>query len=66
MAKQNFNYEKRQKEMAKKKKKEEKKQKKLDKATAGPESADGADLDPETGEPVDGDATEDDEDGEEE
>jgi hypothetical protein len=38
MAKQNFNYEKRQKEMAKKKKKEEKQQKKRDKATAGPES----------------------------
>lgn len=55
LAKQNFNYEKRQKEMAKKKKKEEKRQKKLDKTTAGPEGVEGEELNVEAGTESDSD-----------
>jgi hypothetical protein len=64
LAKQNFNYEKRQKEMAKKKKKEEKKQKKLDKAAAGPEATDVDEAGVDTGLESDRDSS-DDEDEEE-
>jgi hypothetical protein len=65
LAKQNFNYEKRQKEMAKKKKKEEKKQKKLDKATAGPESTDVDDAGVDTGVESDDDSSDEEDDEEE-
>jgi hypothetical protein len=62
LAKQNFNYEKRQKEMAKKKKKEEKKQKKLDKAATGPESTEVDDAGVDTEVESDDDSSDDDDD----